>query len=274
MSPLLRQSSGQAYAEVIGDPIGHSKSPMIHNFWLAKLGIDAEYRACHVRPDELGDYFARRRGDAKWRGCNVTVPHKVAATRLVDDIAADARAIGAINTVVRQQGLIGYNTDVAGFLEPLGETAIRAATVIGAGGAARAVLAGLASRGVRWVSLQNRSIDKAKALLDEFALQGCAVPVGGEGPTADLLVNASSLGMTGQPELPPVVGQLADGGTVYEIVYAPLETGLLKAARERGLPTIDGLAMLIGQAAAAFEKFFGQPAPRQHDAELRALLTS
>ena len=146
--------------------------------------------------------------------------------------------------------------------------------MIGAGGAARAVLAGLASRGTRWVSLQNRSLDKAQALLAEFGLNGCAVSLGEEVPAAELLVNTSSLGMVGQPELPPVEKNVAGGGLVYDIVYAPLETRLLKAARERGLATIDGLAMLIGQAAVAFELFFGQPAPRQFDAELRALLTS
>lgn len=262
------------YAEVIGDPIAHSKSPLIHNFWLGKLGIDAEYRACHVKPEELMDYFTRRRGDAEWRGCNITVPHKVAALEWVDKIDGDARAIGAINTVVSGDALVGHNTDIAGFLEPLGSRKFDVVTVIGAGGAARAVLAGLASRGVSWVSLQNRSVDKSGALLAELGLKGRAVPLGDEVPVADLLVNTSSLGMAGQPELPPVEQCVADGGLVYDIVYAPLETRLLKAARARGLQTIDGLAMLIGQAAAAFEKFFGQPAPREHDAELRALLTA
>ena len=263
------------YAEVIGDPVAHSKSPLIHNFWLGKLGIDAEYRTCHVRPEELADYFAQRRTDAAWRGCNITVPHKVSALALVDRLADEAGAIGAINCVVQGEGgLTGHNTDCAGFLEPLGERLFDVATVIGAGGAARAVLAGLASRGVKFVSLQNRSIGKGEALLAQFGLKGCVVPLGSEVVTAQLLVNTSSLGMAGQPPLP--LGQLhvADSGTVYDIVYAPLETALLKAARARGLETIDGLAMLIGQAAAAFHVLFGQPAPRQHDAELRALLTA
>lgn len=264
----------RTYAEVIGDPIAHSKSPLIHNFWLKKLGIDAEYRACHVRPDELKDYFARRRGDADWRGCNVTVPHKIAAMAWVDSVASGAQAIGAINTVVCGNGLVGHNTDIAGFLEPLGNQRFDVVTVIGAGGAARAVLAGLASRGVRWVSLQNRSVDKAQALLAEFELDGCAVALGEVVPTAELLVNTSSLGMAGQPEVPSLEQCVADGGLIYDIVYAPLETGLLKAARARGQKTIDGLAMLIGQAAVAFELIFGQPAPRLHDAELRALLTA
>jgi len=263
------------YAEVIGDPISHSKSPLIHNFWLEKLGIDAEYRRCHVKAEELAVYFMQKRGDAAWRGCNITVPHKVAALAEVDSIGDAARAIGAINTVICAGGtLSGHNTDCAGFLEPLGDRRFEVVTVIGAGGAARAVLAGLATRGAQWVSVQNRSVDKAQALLAEFGLKGCAVPLGEQGRMADLLVNTSSLGMVGQPELPPVEQQVADGGLVYDIVYAPLETRLLKAARERGLATIDGLAMLIGQAAVAFELFFGQPAPRQHDPELRILLTA
>ncbi len=263
------------YAEVIGDPIAHSKSPLIHNFWLGKLGIDAEYRRCHVKAEELADYFAQRRGDAEWRGCNITVPHKVAAMAEVDFLSDAAKAIGAINTVTCSgRALSGHNTDCTGFLEPLGDRRFGVVTVIGAGGAARAVLAGLASRGVKWVSLQNRSLGKAQALLDEFGLEGSAVPLDDEVRLAELLVNTSSLGMVGQPELAPVEEYVADGGLVYDIVYAPLETRLLKAARSRGLATIDGLAMLIGQAAAAFERFFGQPAPRQHDAELRSLLTS
>jgi shikimate dehydrogenase len=263
------------YAEVIGDPISHSKSPLIHNFWLGKLGIDAEYRRCHVKAEELADYFAQRRQDAAWRGCNITVPHKVAALTEVDSVGDAAKTIGAINTVTSDRGkLFGHNTDCAGFLEPLGDRHFEVVTVIGAGGAARAVLAGLASRGAQWVSLQNRSLDKAQALLAEFGLTGCAAPLGEEVRLAELLVNTSSLGMVGQPELPPVEQYVADGGLVYDIVYAPLETRLLKAARARGLATVDGLSMLIGQAAAAFELFFGQPAPRQHDAELRALLTS
>lgn len=262
------------YAEVIGDPIAQSKSPLIHNFWLEKLGIDAEYRACHVKPEELADYFVQRRKDPHWRGCNITVPHKIAALEWVDRVDGDARVIGAINTVVAGDGVVGHNTDIAGFLEPLGSRKFAFVTVIGAGGAARAVLAGLASRGVQWVSLQNRSVDKARALLAEFGLKGCAVSLGDEVPAAELLINTSSLGMVGQPELPPVEQFVADGGVVYDIVYAPLETRLLKTARARGQQTIDGHAMLVGQAAAAFEKFFGKPAPRQFDAELRALLTA
>lgn len=263
------------YAEVIGDPIAQSKSPKIHGFWLGKLGIAADYRAAHVRAEELADYFATRRADANWRGCNITMPHKQAAMALVDRLDPAAARIGAINTVVPEgAGLAGYNTDAPGFLEPLGSRHFSVVTVIGAGGAARAILAALADRGVEWVSLQNRSIAKGEALLAEFGLPGCVVTPGAEVREADLLVNTSSLGMAGFPPMPPVERQVKAGGTVYDIVTTPLVTDLLKAAEARGLATIDGLAMLIGQAAVAFEKFFGQPAPRECDAELRALLTS
>lgn len=263
------------YAEVIGDPIAQSKSPAIHNFWLAKLGITADYRACHVLSEGLGAYFAERRADPDWRGCNITMPHKQTVMPLLDRIDSVVARVGAVNTVVRSgDGTItGYNTDVAGFLEPLRQVPFQTVGVIGAGGAARAVLAALADREVSWVSLQNRSLDKAAALLAEFGLNGCVVEPGAEVPTAELLVNASSLGMAGQPLMPPVERFVMDGGIVYDIVTHPLDTELLQRARARGQHTIDGLSMLIGQAAAAFEKFFGQPAPRQHDAELRELLT-
>lgn len=262
------------YAEVIGDPIAQSKSPKIHGFWLDRLGIAADYRACHVRPEELVDYFAQRRADENWRGCNITMPHKQAAMPLLDAIDPAAARIGAVNTVVRGGAghLTGYNTDAPGFLEPLGEARCSTVTVIGAGGAARAILAALADRGVGQVTLQNRSLDKGQALLAEFGLQGSVVAPGVEVPLADLLVNTSSLGMAGFPPMPPVERFVAPDGIVYDIVTTPLDTDLLKAAWARGLRTIDGLAMLIGQAAVAFEKFFGAPAPRQHDGELRKLL--
>ncbi len=262
------------FAEVIGDPIAQSKSPLIHNFWLEKLGIAGEYARAHVTAEGLADYLAARRDEVRWQGCNVTMPHKQAIMPLLDQIDPAAARIGAVNTVQRgaDGDLRGFNTDVAGFLEPLGGQKFSRVTVIGAGGAARAVLAGLADQAVSWISLQNRSIAKGEALLSEFGLNGCVTAVGEEVPAAELLVNTSSLGMLGQPPLPPVERYVMDGGVVFDIVYSPLDTELLKAARARGQQTIDGLAMLIGQAAVAFEKFFGQPAPRQHDAQLRELL--
>lgn len=280
------------YAEVIGDPIAQSKSPAIHNFWLGKLGIDAEYRACHVRPEELADYFVRRREDADWRGCNVTMPHKQAVIGLVDQLDPTATVVGAINTVIPDGAgdLAGFNTDVPGFLEPLQAVLsqphlYRMARIMGTGGAARAIVSALTSKGFTLV-LAARDPAKARALLDELAPKGehhavdlahFAFPTQFEFDDRqglfDLVVNASPLGMIGQPALAFDFSHAPPGSVVYDIVTNPLETPLLVEARRRGFATIDGLAMLIGQAAVAFEKFFGQPAPRQHDAELREILT-
>jgi shikimate dehydrogenase len=283
----------RAYAEVIGDPIAQSKSPAIHTFWLGKLGIDAEYCAAHVLAEALADYLRARAADEAWRGCNVTMPHKQAVMPHLARLHPLAERIGAVNTVVREAdgSLTGYNTDVAGFLEPLRpwleeRHLFRMARVIGTGGAARAIVAALADANVVIV-LAGRDPAKARALLDEL-------DPGGEhhatdlahfvGPTDfafddregcfDLIVNASPLGMAGQPPLVFDLSHAPPGSLVYDIVTNPADTPLLESARAAGLRTIDGLAMLIGQAAVAFEKFFGVPAPREHDGELRALLTS
>ena len=280
------------YAEVIGDPIAQSKSPAIHNYWLAKLGIDAEYRACHVLADELAGYLEQRRADPAWRGCNVTMPHKQAVMPLLDRLEIGAEIVGAVNTITprRNVALIGSNTDGAGFLEPLRQDLakdhlFRMARVLGTGGAARAIVAALAEQGMV-VVLAGRDPAKARALLDAIDPDGEHHEVDlahFAGPTDfafddragcfDLVVNASPLGMTGQPPLTLDLSHLPPGSVVYDIVTHPLDTPLLQAARTAGFRTIDGLAMLIGQAAVAFEMFFGQPAPRAHDAELRALLT-
>jgi shikimate dehydrogenase len=280
------------YAEVIGDPIAQSKSPAIHGFWLGKLGIEAEYRACHVRPDELADYLAERRQDLNWRGCNVTMPHKQAVMPQLDRIDSPADAIGAVNTIVPLAGasLGGTNTDAAGFLEPLAADLaqthyFRMARIIGTGGAARAIISALASHGFTLV-VAGRDPAKARALLDELAPEGehHAIDLAHfADPTdfafddregcLDLIVNASSLGMTGQPSLAFDWSHAPPRSIAYDIVTAPRDTPLLQTARAGGHRAIDGLSMLIGQAAVAFEKFFGQAPPRQHDAELRAILT-
>jgi len=280
------------YAEVIGDPIAQSKSPAIHNFWLGKLGIDAEYRATLVSAAGLADYFSARRADPDWRGCNITMPHKQAALAHLDQIDPLAARIGAVNTVVRGADgrLTGFNTDVGGFLEPLqpllAQTQLyRMARILGAGGAARAIVAALADAHFTLV-LAARDPAKARALLDELAPKGehHAVDLAHFAATTDfafddrdqlldLVVNASPLGMAGQPQLDFDFSHVPPGSVVYDIVTHPLETPLLMQARQHGFATIDGLAMLIGQAAAAFEKFFGQAAPREADAELRAILT-
>lgn len=274
------------YAEVIGDPVGHSKSPLIHNFWLAKLGIDAEYRACHVRPDALEDYFARRREDPAWRGCNVTIPHKENVAALVDEADSLASRMGAVNTVVRRADgrIAATNTDVDGIADAVAgcEPGGRHAVVIGAGGAARAAFAVLAEPGYAAVRVLARSPDRA---IRAASASGLTIDVhrfnaAGIGALAGaaLLINATQLGMTGQEPMPQFVlaglADMAADALVFDMVYAPLETALLQAAREREMRTADGLVMLIGQAARAFELFFGHPAPREHDAELRALLTS
>ncbi|APW74042.1 shikimate dehydrogenase family protein [Sphingopyxis granuli] len=266
------------YAEVIGDPIAHSKSPLIHTFWLEALGIAGDYRRAHVRPDGLAAYIAERRADPDWRGCNVTIPHKVAVMDLVDDPGNIRGTIGAMNTVVRQPdgALIGTNTDAAGFYAPLAELDLEGApvAVVGAGGAAHAVLFALARAKVGPVTILNRSPLKAMGLLVAFGLKGDVVALDAPLPPAALLVNASSLGMIGQPPLDLDLAPLPEGAIVYDLVYAPLRTGLLAAAEARGLDTVDGLDMLIGQAALAFELFFGRPPPEGRDDELRALLTA
>ncbi|WP_076068965.1 shikimate dehydrogenase [Sphingomonas montana] len=269
---------GTPFAEVIGDPIAHSKSPIIHRFWLQALGIEADYVATRVTADGLAAHFRLRRDDPDWRGSNVTLPHKQAVFDVVDDRAGLKTTLGALNCVFGDAdgGLVGTNTDAGGFLEPLDDVPLegKAVAVVGAGGAARAVLLALASRDVGSVTLLNRTPDKGRALLNQFGLQGDAVPLDTALPPVDLLVNASSLGMVGQPPLALDLTPLPAGAIVYDIVYAPLETPLLAAARARGLTTIDGLTMLIGQAALAFEIFFEAHAPRDRDAELRALLTA
>ena len=285
---------GQAYAEVIGDPIAQSKSPAIHNYWLGKLGIEAEYRAQHVRPDELADYIASRRDDPDWRGCNVTMPHKQAVVEHLDRLEIGAELVGAVNTVTRRHNgaLIGTNTDVEGFLEPLRERLaerhyFRMARILGTGGAARAIAAGLAEHGFTLV-IAGRSLKKARKLIEEIDPEGehHAAPIQHfAAPTdfafddregcLDLVVNASPLGMQGQPPLAFDLSHAPPGSIFYDIVTHPMRTQFLEQAGAAGFRTIDGLSMLIGQAAIAFERFFGQAPPRTDgDAELPHLLTS
>ena len=281
------------FAEVIGDPIAQSKSPAIHTYWLGKLALDAEYRACHVTAEGLARYVAERRDDPAWRGCNVTMPHKQAIVPLLDRLEIGAELIGAVNTVTRRRNgmLIGSNTDGAGFLEPLRQDLaqphlFRMARILGTGGAARAIVAALAEEGFV-VVLAGRDAAKARALLEAVDPEGehHAIDLGHFAESTDfefddrkgcfdLIVNASPLGMAGQPPLTFDFSHAPPGSVVYDIVTHPLETAFLKAARAAGFRTIDGLAMLIGQAAIAFEKFFGVAPPREDgDAELRRLLT-
>ena len=266
------------FAEVIGDPIAQSKSPLIHRFWLESLGILGDYRAERVTEADLADYLAGRADDPAWRGCNVTMPLKHAVLDHVADPGDVRGSIGAANTVFRGQdgALLATNTDAAGFWAPLAEIDLagQPVVVIGAGGAARAVLFALSRVGAGSVAVLNRSALKAAALLAQFGLKGDALPLTAPLPPAALIVNASALGMTGQPPLALDVSGQPEDCIVYDLVYSPLETPLLAAARARDLDTIDGLDMLIGQAAVAFELFFGAEPPRDRDDELRALLTA
>ena len=284
MSAPLPPSAG-----VIGWPVAHSKSPAIHRFWLDKLGIDGDYGRFPVGPDRLGEAI-RALPALGLRGVNVTVPHKQAVMTHLDRIDEQARRIGAVNTVVVEDGaLVGYNSDAPGFLEPLRPLLarpwlFRMARIIGTGGAALAIAQALHDEGFTIVVI-GRDLDKARALRAGFApddsliatLDSFRAPLDFEwtdrSGVLDLVVNATTLGMVGQPALDLDFSNVPPGAIVYDIVYAPLETPLLAEARTRGHATVDGLAMLIGQAAVAFEKFFGVAPPRAHDAELRELLT-
>ena len=269
-------SDKKPYAEVIGDPIAHSKSPLIHNFWIEKLGIDAEYRAHHVTPESLGDYFAERTADSAWRGCNITLPHKVAALGHASDPGNVRENIGAANTVIRDEDgcLRATNTDAGGFLLPIMAMPLagKHAVVIGSGGAVRAILFALKQMDIGTVTLLARNGLKAAGMLAQAGLKGDVLPMDATLPEADLLVNGTPLGMTGQAPLEIDLSPLPGDALVYDIVYTPLETELLKAAKARQLAVIDGLDMLIGQAALAFELFFGEQPPEGHDDDLRERL--
>jgi shikimate dehydrogenase len=265
---------GVPYAEVIGDPIAHSKSPLIHKFWLEKMRMAGDYRRTRVTAADLPGFFAERRSDGDWRGCNVTMPLKSLVASYLDGVDPSARRIGAVNTVVNQEGfLLGINTDWQGVKLALGTSqAEKDVVLVGAGGAARAALEELRQAKPRSVTIMNRSIDKAEALLAHFDLRGAVRPIG-DAPPADLLINATALGMDGQPPLDIGLSALRPDAIVFEMVYHPLETELLRKARAMGLRTIDGLSMLVWQASMAFTHFFGEPPEEVESAALRELLT-
>jgi shikimate dehydrogenase len=263
---------------VIGWPVEHSRSPLIHNYWIKQHGIAGEYRREAVPPDRFEE-FVRRLSEHGYAGANVTLPHKEAALALAecDD---RAEAVGAANTLWLDGGeLRATNTDVEGFLANLDAAApgwdkdLDTAMVLGAGGAARAVLFGLIAHGVGRILVANRTFDRTQALRERF---GAAVrPIRWEERNgvlagAGLLVNTTSLGMTGQPDLDIKLAGLAHSAVVADLVYAPLETPLLIQAKQHGLRTADGLGMLLHQAVRGFSLWFGvQP---EVTAELRNLL--
>ena len=262
-------------AGVIGWPVRHSLSPCIHRFWLAELGIEGRYEAVVVSPDWLGDTVGSFRAGG-WRGFNVTVPHKETVIPLLDRINPVARAIGAVNTVVAVADgqFEGRNTDAPGFIASLRETHSidpdRPAVILGAGGAARAILAALNEAGLKEIRLANRDRARAETLARSFpAVVGDWADRDKILEGAGLLVNATSLGMTGQPALEIDLARLPATAIVTDIVYRPLRTDLLLRAGQRGNPVVDGLGMLLYQAVEGFAAWFGArpqvtPALRRH----------
>ncbi len=245
-------------AGVIGWPVAQSRSPRLHNHWLARHGIDGAYLPLPVRPGDLASAVAGLRASG-FAGANVTVPHKETAAALCDTLDDAARASGAVNTLVfTAEGIHGADTDGAGFMANLAAHGVQAgpALLLGAGGAARAIAGALLGTGVP-VAVANRTPDRASAL--QAALPGVRV-VGW--PPRDLagyalLVNTTSLGMAGQPPLALELGNAPAGLVVADIVYVPLTTPLLARAAERGLRTVPGLGMLLHQAVPGFATWFG-----------------
>lgn len=260
--------SGRArLAGVIGWPVSHSRSPRLHGFWLRRYRIDGAYLPLAVRPDCLAAAI-RALPLLGFRGANVTVPHKEAALAAMDRVAESARRIGAVNTIVidSEGRLEGRNTDGYGFLESLRarwpgwRATAGPAVLLGAGGAARAIAAALTDSGAPEIRLVNRTVERAERLARElggpvrvFAWAERAAALS----AAALLVNTTTLGMSGQPPLDLDLDPLPPEAVVNDIVYAPLETALLAAARARGNPVVDGLGMLLHQARPGFAAWYG-----------------
>jgi shikimate dehydrogenase len=264
----LKTLSGKTKAAgVIGWPVDHSLSPRLHGYWLALHGIDGVYLPFATKPERLAEAI-RALPALGLRGANVTLPHKERALDAVDRASAQARRIGAVNTlVVEADGSVsGDNTDAYGFMEHLKDSAPQwqaqsgPAVVLGAGGAARAVAMALIEAGVSEIRLVNRTLRRAEEMA---AAIGGPVRVmaweerGGSLKDAGLLVNTTRLGMQGQPKLEIDLGTLPKSAVVNDIVYAPLETELLAVARRRGHPLVDGIGMLLHQARPGFEAWFG-----------------
>jgi shikimate dehydrogenase len=283
-------TSGVPYAEVIGDPVAHSKSPLIHRFWLEKLNMAGDYRPVRVTADELASYFAARAGDSLWRGCNITMPHKRAALAYVHKHQDPSFPPEPVNAVTARAGrLDGFNFDIHGLMEPLraldgGRLDLkvptqrdnpRVAVVLGSGAMLYSAAWVLMSLGYHSIVVAARNRVALDAFLAEAdKRQFGALPWGDPLPTCDLLINATPLGMEGRSPLPYDAGCVREGGVVLEMGYHPLETPLLADARRRGLRVVDGLQILVGQAAPSFQLFFGAAAPRSFDWELRELLTT
>ena len=254
-------------AGVMGWPVGHSRSPKIHNHWIEKYGLNGAYVLLPVAPGKLEAAIAGLPA-LGFRGCNITIPHKVDAMALVNEVDANAKRVGAMNTIVVQPDgtLKGFNNDGFGYIQSLldAKPDWRAdagpVTVLGAGGAARAVVLALADRGAKEIRLINRTYEKAEALAQEFGGPVKAY-AWSERHTAladvALLVNTTSQGMHGQAALELNLDALPDHALVSDVIYVPLETPLLAAARQRGNATVNGLGMLLNQARPAFHAWFG-----------------
>jgi shikimate dehydrogenase len=250
---------------LIGWPAAHSRSPLIHHYWLRKLGIAGGYNIEAVPPEGFAE-FVLHLSTHGFVGANVTIPHKERAL-ILSNPDARARAVGAANTLWYEgDELRSTNTDIEGFINNLdacapGWDAATDALVLGAGGSGRAVVFGLIERGIKRVHLANRTLARARALADQFGASVAPVSwdaIGDLLPRAGLLVNTTSLGMHGQPPLEVDVGLLPPHAVVADLVYVPLQTPLLLAARARGLKTADGLGMLLHQAVRGFELWFGR----------------
>ena len=271
-------NEGFRAACVIGWPAGHSRSPLIHNYWIKQHGVTAEYRREAVPPEKLAEFLACW-GERGYVGANVTLPHKETALKLSqpDD---RAEAVGAANTLWLEGGVLrSTNTDVEGFMENLDaatpgwDAGLASAIVLGAGGAGRAIVFALLERGAERVYVANRTFEKAEAFRARFGNRVRPVrwgEVNGLLAGAQLLANATSLGMTGQPELNINVSDLLPSAVVTDVVYVPLATPLLTEARRCGLRTADGLGMLLHQAVRGFSLWFGMRP--EVTAELRALV--
>jgi len=255
-------------AAITGHPVSHSRSPLIHGYWLKQHGIEGEYGRVDVSPENAEHFYANF-ADAGLIGANVTVPFKETAARACDWLDEAASAMGAANTLwLDETGrLCGANTDGLGFLGNLDQLAPDwdgtpgTAVVLGAGGAARAIVWALLSRNYTAVHIVNRTREKAEKIVGEFGTGTIAhgwEKLGTILAQADVLVNTTSLGMTGKPPLEIDLSDLPAHALVNDIVYSPLETDLLKQAAARGNPTVDGIGMLLHQAVPAFERWFGE----------------
>jgi shikimate dehydrogenase len=272
-------------AGIMGWPVAHSRSPLLHGFWLEQTRIDGAYVPLPVRPENVVEAL-RALPILGFRGCNLTIPHKQLALSLVDRIEPLARRIGAVNTIIvgPDGKLEARNTDAFGFRENLRENvpdwdpASGPAVVLGAGGSARAVVAALCDAGVPQVRIVNRTIARAEALARDLVSPTTRISVhpwreaSAVQRDAGVLVNTTSLGMTGEPPLELDLAQLPVSSPVVDIVYVPLETGLLSAARRRGHLVVDGLGMLLHQGRPGFEAWFG--APVRVTPELRAAMVA